>query len=80
VLRPSKHNAPEQTVLWTGALLLDLLRTRRTVDFGALRESLRAKAPNNDALFVPALSLLYLLGRVEYHAATDSLEYRRIRP
>ena len=77
MLRPTKHNLPDQTVLWTGALLLGFLRERRTVSVDALRTQLRTKAPKNESLFLPALSFLYLLGRVEYHSRTDSIEYRQ---
>lgn len=77
MLRPTKHNIPSQTVLWTGALLLGFLREKRTVGYDALRAQLLTKAPKNEAYFVPALGFIFLLGRVEYHAATDSLEYRQ---
>ncbi|WP_368773294.1 ABC-three component system middle component 8 [Roseomonas sp. AR75] len=30
---------------------------------------------NGDIMFLPALSFLFLLGQVEYHAQNDTLEY-----
>jgi hypothetical protein len=76
MLRPYKHAHPDKTVVALASTLLKKLRDQRLSDF----DSLSAYASNRlgldaDALFLPALSFLYLLGLVEYHQKTDSIEY-----
>lgn len=75
MLKPTKHTDPSRSVLAVSALLLGYVRQRRTASFKELREHLRAHKPGTDRLFVPAASLLYLLGLVEYRRKTDAFEY-----
>jgi len=77
MLLPNKHSHPDQTVLAAATLLLKELRRRRVVEFDVLRATL-AKTGGADFLFLPAVSLLYILGLAEYHSAVDSFEYRGI--
>ena len=75
MLRPTKHSDPNNTVLPVAALLLAHLRRFRTESFATLRELVRKTNEELDSLFVPALSLLFLLGLIEYRVKTDSFEY-----
>lgn len=77
MLFPSKHSHPDRTLLAASTRLLRELRLRRVVEFDDLARSLKKTAgPSADYLFMPAVSLLYLLGLVDYHAAADSFEYQ----
>lgn len=75
MLRPTKFSAAGQTVLPVAAEILGHLQRKRIEPFDALRQRLRERNAAADSLFVPALGLLFLLGRVEYRPKTDSLEY-----
>jgi hypothetical protein len=78
MLKPTKHLNPEYSVLNISAQSLKYVERHRTVTYRDLYERLQNKY--GDAirpLFLPALSFLYLLGRIEYHAKNDSFEYRR---
>jgi hypothetical protein len=75
MLRPSKHSHPDQTVVNTALVLLVRLRGRRLEEFDALRGHVKKAIKGGDALYLPALNLLYLLGLVAYRPKTDSVEY-----
>jgi hypothetical protein len=75
MLRPSKHSHPDQTVLAASVVLLARLRSRRLEEFDALRGHLVKAIAGSGPLYLPALSLLFLLGLVVYRPKTDSLEY-----
>ena len=75
MLRPNKHSHPDQTVLAAATALLRELRRYRVVQYDDLKGVLDKKARGADYLFSPALSLLHLLGVVEYRPTVDSFEY-----
>ncbi len=75
MLRPNKHSHPDQTALAAAALLLDALRTQRVVGYDSLFKRLDRKTGTAAFLFGPAVSLLFLLGVVEYRPTVDSFEY-----
>ncbi len=75
MLRPSKHSHPDRTVVFAAFVLLQRLRKQRVEDFTALRKLVK-KRVGGDALFLPAVNLLYLLGLIEYRPKTDALEYQ----
>jgi hypothetical protein len=75
MLRPSKHAHPDRTVVSVALLVLGRLRVQRLCDYDDLRKFVRKTVIGGDALFLPSLSFLYLLGLLEYHPKTDALEY-----
>ena len=75
MLRPSKHAHPDRTVLNVAMLLLAHLRARRVAQYDALRTYVRRQVAGSDALFLPALNLMFLLGLIEYRPKTDAVEY-----
>lgn len=75
MLRPNKHSDPQLTVLPVAGAMLKKLRKKRSCTITALREHVEEIGPDRSPLFVPSLTLLYLLGLVEYRRMTDSLEY-----
>jgi hypothetical protein len=54
--------------------VLARLKKYRIEEYETLR-ALVKKMPGGDALFLPALNLLYLLGLIEYRPKNDSVEY-----
>jgi hypothetical protein len=75
MLRPTKHSHPDRTVVSVALILLARLRARRLEDYDALRKYARNAVAGGDVLFLPSLSLLYLMGLVDYHPKTDAIEY-----
>ena len=75
MLRPSKHSHPDSTVLAAATTLLKKLRRHRAVRYDDLKVALDESSRSADFLFMPAMSLLHLLGLVKYRPATDSFEY-----
>lgn len=76
MLRPYKHAHPDKTVVALASMLLRKLREQRLLDYDSLSaHASKRLGLDAEALFLPALSFLYLLGLVEYHPTTDSIEY-----
>ena len=75
MLRPTKHSHPDRTVISLSLLLLARLKRRRVEEYDALRRHARKTVVGGDALFLPALNFLYLMGLVEYLPKIDALEY-----
>lgn len=73
MLRPSKHANPDQTVVAAATTLLKALRKKRIVSFDELKSSLATQSP--EALFLPAVNFLFLVGLLEYRPVVDSFEY-----
>jgi hypothetical protein len=75
MLRPSKHNHPDQTVINLSIVILRRLIDQRVEQYQSLRALAAAKVPGGETLFLPTMNLLFLLGVVEYRQKTDSFEY-----
>lgn len=75
MLRPSKHSHPDQTVVNVVTLLLKRLKNVRLEECDKLRSYAKKSVAGGDALYLPSLSLLFLLGLVDYRPKTDSIEY-----
>jgi len=75
MLRPTKHTHPDQTVVSMAMVLLAHLMKKRLESYDGLRSLAAKTRRGGEVLFLPALSLLYLLGLIEYRSKTDSLEY-----
>jgi hypothetical protein len=77
MLRPSKHAHPDRTVLAAASVLLRTLRKKRVIEFDDLQAALLATTGQSaEYLFLPAVSLLHILGLADYLATVDSFEYR----
>ena len=76
MLTPKKHLSLDLSPLRIGSIILRELRKARLLKFADLQAKV-VRFGGNDAVVVilPALSLLYLLGKVEYHSKNDSIEY-----
>jgi hypothetical protein len=75
MLRPSKHAHPDRTVINVALLLMKRLKAKRLCDYSSLLAYARKAVIGGDVLFLPSLNFLFLMGLVEYHPKTDSLEY-----
>lgn len=75
MLRPNKHSDPKLTVLPVAGALLKTIRKKRTCSIPELRKVVEKLGDDRLPLLLPSVSLLYLLGTVEYRCKTDSVEY-----
>jgi hypothetical protein len=77
MLKPTKHLDPGLSVLNIAAHVLGILSRRRSVSYDELYDKLEKRFGENiRPVFLPAVSYLYLLGRVDYHTKNDSFEFR----
>lgn len=74
-MRPTKHSHPDRTVINVSLLLLARLKSRRLDDYDSLRDYAKKAVIGGDALFLPALNFLYLLGLIDYRPKTDAVEF-----
>lgn len=75
MLRPTKHSHPDRTVVNMSLLILKRMRRVRIEDYDSILKFAKKSIDGGDVLFLPALNFLYLLGLIEYHPKTDSVEY-----
>ncbi|NJN35709.1 MAG: hypothetical protein HC794_00085 [Nitrospiraceae bacterium] len=76
-LTPKKHLNLDTSLLRVFALILRELQKRGVCEFEKLRSVvIRRVGPDGELSFLPALDLLFLLGRAEYHLKNDTLEYK----
>lgn len=75
MIRPSKHNHPDKTLVYVSFLMLEKLTTKRVIKYNDLFNHIKSKVSSGEFLFLPALNFLYLLGLIEYRTKTDSIEY-----
>lgn len=76
MLKPSKHLDLDRSVIRVASIALDALRKRRILSHNRVVKLIRDRVGDDgDVVVAPALSFLFLLGRVEYHVINDSFEY-----
>lgn len=76
MIEPTKHLDLDLSVLRAGAVMLAALRKARVMPLFEFRSKLvAALGSDGELMFVPTVNFLYLIGRIEYHARTDSFEY-----
>ena len=77
MLTPRKHLDLDTSVLRVSGLLLKEIQKRGVIEFEKLRALVVKRAGSDGELaFLPALDLLFLLGRAEYHLKNDTIEFR----
>ncbi len=77
MLTPSKHLDLEKSPIRIAGEVLVELRRRRVMKYEAVTRLIARRAGDEgDAVVAPALSFLFLLGRIEDHSINDSFEYR----
>lgn len=75
MLKLTKFSHPDKTVMAKATLILGLLRKKRLMQYDELLAATKNPNDKTDILFLPATSLLYLLGLVEYRKKIDAFEY-----
>jgi hypothetical protein len=77
MLTPSKHLDLEKSPIRIASEVLAELRRRRIMKYEAVTKLIARRAGDEgDTIVAPALSFLFLLGRIEYHSINDTFEYR----
>ena len=77
MLTPRKHLDLDSSVLRVAAVMLRTLKRPGVMEFERLRGVvLRRVGDAGEMSFMPALSFLFLLGRIDYHGQNDTIEYR----
>ncbi|MCY0150703.1 hypothetical protein OEG84_24125 [Hoeflea sp. G2-23] len=76
-LTPKKHLNLDTSLLRVFSLVLKELQKRGVCEFEKLRGVvIRRVGADGELSFLPALDLLFLLGKAEYHLKNDTLEYK----
>jgi hypothetical protein len=75
MLRPNKHSDPQLTVLPVAGEILKRLKKKRSCSIADLRTYIDNNGADRTSLLMPSISVLYLLGLVEYRRKTDCVEY-----
>ena len=77
MLSPRKHLNLDVCLLRISAIMLRELKKRGVIELERMRAIVvRRTGPDGELSFFPAISFLYLLGKIEYHLKNDILEYR----
>ena len=74
IIRPSKHNDPDKTLIYATFLILKKLKNKKIMPYELL-SIIKKEIVSGEYLFLPALSFLFLLGLIDYQAKTDMIEY-----
>jgi hypothetical protein len=65
------------SVLRVSALMLREIQKRGVMEFEKLRAFvIRRVGQDSELAFLPALDLLYLLGKADFHLKNDTIEYK----
>ena len=75
MLRPDKHLDPRFSVVHVGGLILKALKDSGMLTFDELLSILMDKIDKKaKEVYLPSLSFLFLLGKIQYHPKIDSFE------
>jgi hypothetical protein len=75
MLRPDKHLDPGFSIINVGGLIIKVLRETGMLTFNELLSILMDRIGEKvKAVYLPSLSFLFLLGKIQYHQKIDSFE------
>jgi len=75
MLRPDKHLDPRFSVIHIGGLVIKALRETGMLTFNELLAFLMESTGEKvKEVYLPSLSFLFLLGKIQYHPKIDSIE------
>jgi hypothetical protein len=75
MLRPDKHLDPRFSVIHIGGLVIKALRETGMMTFNELLAVLMERTGEKvKEVYLPSLSFLFLLGKIQYHPKIDSVE------
>ncbi|MGF2683390.1 ABC-three component system middle component 8 [Acinetobacter johnsonii] len=72
---PTKHTNPDQTAIYASAIIIKFLKKNRICKFDEVKELVEKNIIGGEFLLIPALSILFVLGKIKYHIKTDSIEF-----
>lgn len=75
MIRPSKHNDPDKTLIYASFLILKRLKKSKIVSYEDLLGFIKKEITSGEYLFLPALNFLFLLGLINYQSKNDMIEY-----
>jgi hypothetical protein len=76
MIAPHKYLNLNLSVLNLGGLILNILKQEEAVKYDdLLQRVLLARGGNAKEVFLPTLSFLYLLGKIEYRKDIDTIEF-----
>ena len=76
MITPHKYLDLNLSLLNLGGVILSILKEERVVKYDELLERLvLSRGESAKEVFVPTLSLLFILGKVEYQKEIDSIEF-----
>ena len=79
MIKLTKHNHRDQTIIGVSFLILKKLRQKRVMKYDDLLKYIKIKVSGGDLLFLPSLNFLYLFDTIAYHKKLDTIEYIRGR-
>jgi len=75
MLKPDKHLDPSFSVINVGGLIIKTLKDTGILTFNELLSILMEKIGEKvKEVYLPSLSFLFLLGKIQYHQKIDSVE------
>lgn len=75
MITPTKYMDLDLSVVRVSSIILKQFGKNSILGYGELFESIVSKVGEDvKHVFVPALDFLYLLGKIDYHLQTDSIE------
>jgi hypothetical protein len=75
MLKPDKHLDPSFSVINAGGLILKALKDTGMMTFNELLAVLMERTGEKvKEVYLPSLSFLFLLGKIQYHPKIDSVE------
>lgn len=80
MIRPSKHNDPDKTLIYASFLILKRLKKSKIISYEELLFFIKKEIKSGEYLFLPALNFLFLLGLINYQAKNDMIEYIGVKP
>ena len=76
MIAPHKYLDLNLSLLSMGGLILSILKEEKLVKYDELLEKvILARGMNAKNVFIPALSFLYIIGKIDYRKDIDTIEY-----
>jgi hypothetical protein len=78
MLKPTKYMNVEVSIPAISCELLKVFKKNKTLPYtDLLNKIIQKKGSEAKSVFLPALSFLFLVGKVEYHEKTDIIEFKK---
>lgn len=78
MIKPEKYLDPDVSVLSVSAMIIELFKSGNLLTYSEVfQKVIKKKGDQAKVIFLPALDLLFLLGKIEYHKEIDTLEFKK---